>query len=80
MWDFGYRGTFTLVAVMLIVVEATIPALLGAALMIFGFWLKARFEDQFLSVELGAEAYRAYCPRPHAYSVPLTGAIRAPRP
>ena len=28
-------------------VEPTAPALLGAALMSFGFWLKARFEEQF---------------------------------
>jgi protein-S-isoprenylcysteine O-methyltransferase Ste14 len=35
--------------------EATVPALLGAALMTFGFWLKARSE--------GPDAYRAYCRR-----------------
>jgi protein-S-isoprenylcysteine O-methyltransferase Ste14 len=33
--------------------------LLGAALMAFGFWLKARLEERFLSVELGA-AYADY--------------------
>jgi protein-S-isoprenylcysteine O-methyltransferase Ste14 len=44
-------------------VEATVPALLGAALMIFGFWLKARSEQQFLRIELGPEFYRAYCRR-----------------
>ena len=37
-------------------VEATAPALLGAALMSFGFWLKARFEEQFLRIELGPES------------------------
>ena len=39
-------------------VEATVPALLGAALMIFGFWLKAHSEEQFLRIELGPESYR----------------------
>ncbi len=39
---------------------ATIPALIGAALMIFGFWLKARLEEKFLAEELGPEAYAAY--------------------
>ena len=43
--------------------EATVPALLGAALMTFGFWLKARSEEQFLMVELGPDAYRSYCRR-----------------
>jgi protein-S-isoprenylcysteine O-methyltransferase Ste14 len=42
--------------------EGTIPALLGAALMTFGFWLKARSEEQFLRIELSPE-YRAYCRR-----------------
>jgi protein-S-isoprenylcysteine O-methyltransferase Ste14 len=44
-------------------VEATVPALVGAALMIFGFWLKAYSEEQFLRIELGPESYRAYCRR-----------------
>jgi protein-S-isoprenylcysteine O-methyltransferase Ste14 len=108
LWQLGYRGTFVLLAIMLIglcftwwarihlarlwsgvithkeghkiidrgpyafirhpiytglvvalfataAVEATVPALLGAALMIFGFWLKARSEQQFLRIELGPE-------------------------
>ena len=116
LWQLGYRGTFVLLAIMLIglcftwwarihlgrlwsgvithkeghkiidrgpyafirhpiytglvvalfataAVEATVPALLGAALMIFGFWLKARSEEQFLRIELGPEFYRAYCRR-----------------
>jgi protein-S-isoprenylcysteine O-methyltransferase Ste14 len=42
--------------------DATIPALLGAAVMTFGFWLKARAEERFLLFELGA-VYRAYCRR-----------------
>ena len=35
-------------------------ALAGVAVMIFGLWLKARVEEQFLSEELGASAYAAY--------------------
>ena len=34
--------------------------LLGAVLMTFGFWLKARLEERFLSQELGPEAYAGY--------------------
>ncbi len=34
--------------------------LLGAALMAFGFWLKARLEERFLSIELGSDAYAAF--------------------
>jgi protein-S-isoprenylcysteine O-methyltransferase Ste14 len=34
--------------------------LLGAVLMAFGFWLKARLEERFLSQELGAAAYSDY--------------------
>lgn len=40
--------------------QATIGGCAGAALLAFGFWLKARAEERFLSVELGAEAYAAY--------------------
>jgi protein-S-isoprenylcysteine O-methyltransferase Ste14 len=32
----------------------------GAALMAFGFWLKARLEERFLAQQLGADAYRDY--------------------
>lgn len=45
------------------VAEATIAALLGAGIMTFGFWLKARAEEQFLLFELGPDVYRAYCRR-----------------
>ncbi|HEY3811579.1 MAG TPA: isoprenylcysteine carboxylmethyltransferase family protein [Caulobacteraceae bacterium] len=34
--------------------------LLGAVLMTFGLWLKARLEERFLSLELGPEAYADY--------------------
>jgi protein-S-isoprenylcysteine O-methyltransferase Ste14 len=40
--------------------QATANALAGAALLSFGFWLKARAEEQFLTAELGADAYGAY--------------------
>jgi protein-S-isoprenylcysteine O-methyltransferase Ste14 len=32
----------------------------GVALMTWGFWLKARLEERFLSEQLGVEAYGAY--------------------
>jgi protein-S-isoprenylcysteine O-methyltransferase Ste14 len=35
-------------------------ALLGAALMSFGFWMKARLEERFLMSELGEAAYADY--------------------
>jgi protein-S-isoprenylcysteine O-methyltransferase Ste14 len=34
--------------------------LAGALIMAFGFWLKARFEERFLSQELGATIYSEY--------------------
>src|ERR1700733_189009 len=40
--------------------SATMTALLGAALIAFGLWFKARIEERFLTAELGAEAYGAY--------------------
>ena len=40
--------------------QATVNALAGAALLSFGFWLKARAEERFLTAELGADAYGAY--------------------
>jgi protein-S-isoprenylcysteine O-methyltransferase Ste14 len=42
------------------VAQGTIPGCLGAALIVIGFWLKARAEESFLTAELGAEAYGAY--------------------
>jgi protein-S-isoprenylcysteine O-methyltransferase Ste14 len=38
-------------------------AMLGVILISFGEWQKARMEERFLSVELGAAAYGAYCRR-----------------
>ncbi len=42
------------------IAEATISTLVGAALIAFGLWLKARIEERFLTAELGADAYGAY--------------------
>jgi protein-S-isoprenylcysteine O-methyltransferase Ste14 len=38
----------------------TASALLGTALIAFGFWQKARMEEGFLANELGADAYGRY--------------------
>jgi protein-S-isoprenylcysteine O-methyltransferase Ste14 len=40
-----------------------VTALLGAFLIAFGLWQKARMEEDFLTTELGADAYSAYCRR-----------------
>jgi len=39
---------------------ATVIALLGARLIAFGLWQKARKEEDFLTTELGADAYGLY--------------------
>lgn len=54
-----YTGLI-LATVMMAVEKGSFGAFLGGALMIFGFWLKARTEERFLSVELGEEAYAGY--------------------
>ena len=40
--------------------KGTAFALLGAAVMTLGFWIKARLEERFLRSELGAQSYDAY--------------------
>jgi protein-S-isoprenylcysteine O-methyltransferase Ste14 len=45
------------------VAVATWTSLLGALLISFGQWRKARMEEKFLSAELGPAAYGAYCRR-----------------
>ena len=35
-------------------------AIIGLALIVVGYWMKARLEERFLRAELGAEAYDAY--------------------
>jgi protein-S-isoprenylcysteine O-methyltransferase Ste14 len=42
------------------IVEATLTALIGVALVVLGLWVKARAEERFLSGELGADAYESY--------------------
>jgi protein-S-isoprenylcysteine O-methyltransferase Ste14 len=54
-----YTGLITAILASAIA-EATWPALVGAALVVFGLWLKARVEERFLTAELGADAYGAY--------------------
>lgn len=41
----------------------TVTAILGALLISFGMWQKARMEERFLTRELGADAYGSYCRR-----------------
>ena len=41
----------------------TVTAMLGAILISLGMWQKARMEEVFLTRELGADAYGAYCRR-----------------
>src|SRR5882757_1765769 len=45
------------------VAVGTITAMLGAVLISFGMWQKARMEEGFLTAELGAEEYGAYSRR-----------------
>jgi protein-S-isoprenylcysteine O-methyltransferase Ste14 len=40
--------------------RARATSLAGAALLVIGFWLKARAEEKFLAEQLGQEAYAAY--------------------
>jgi protein-S-isoprenylcysteine O-methyltransferase Ste14 len=42
------------------IVSGTLHAILGAAALIVGYWLKARLEERFLSQELGTDAYNSY--------------------
>ena len=44
-------------------IKGTAFALLGAAIMTLGFWIKARLEERFLRSELGADNYDAYSRR-----------------
>ena len=51
---------FIAAAIALALVKGTVIALAGALLAAFGFWVKARLEEGFLSEKLGAEAYDSY--------------------
>ena len=41
-------------------IEATEVAVLGALIIVFGLWVKARTEERFLSTELAPETYESY--------------------
>ena len=43
--------------------EGKALSMAGCALMVTGFWIKARLEERFLRVELDAQAYDAYAAR-----------------
>jgi protein-S-isoprenylcysteine O-methyltransferase Ste14 len=43
--------------------EGRVTALIGAALVIFGIWLKASSEERFLTAEFGESLYGSYCRR-----------------
>jgi protein-S-isoprenylcysteine O-methyltransferase Ste14 len=43
--------------------KGTSPALVGAALTVLGWYMKARLEERFLRQELGAQAYDSYAAR-----------------
>jgi protein-S-isoprenylcysteine O-methyltransferase Ste14 len=45
------------------IVEGTVSALVGAAMMVVGWYVKARLEEGFLRQELGASAYDDYARR-----------------
>jgi protein-S-isoprenylcysteine O-methyltransferase Ste14 len=45
------------------VAVGAVTAMLGAVLISFGMWQKARMEEGFLTTELGADAYGSYCRR-----------------
>jgi protein-S-isoprenylcysteine O-methyltransferase Ste14 len=47
----------------LAVTKGTLPAFLGAGLLAYGYWLKAKIEEDFLRAELGADAYESYSAR-----------------
>ena len=54
-----YTGMY-LVASATAIARGSGDALLGAALIIVGFWMKARLEERFLAQELGEAAYAGY--------------------
>jgi protein-S-isoprenylcysteine O-methyltransferase Ste14 len=54
-----YSGII-LAAVAVAILKANLYAIIGALLIIIGFWIKARLEERFLSQQLGPETYAAY--------------------
>ena len=57
-----YTGMITAAAGMA-VLNGSLLNIVGVALVIVGFTIKARIEERFLRTELGAEAYDAYAKR-----------------
>lgn len=57
-----YTG-IDIASIALVVVKATPMAIAGAALVVAGYWLKARIEERWLRQELGAADYDAYARR-----------------
>ena len=54
-----YTGVI-LAAAAMAVIKGSAGALLGLALMVLAFWMKARLEERFLGAELGEAAYDDY--------------------
>jgi protein-S-isoprenylcysteine O-methyltransferase Ste14 len=54
-----YAGIITS-ALATMVVLGNLHAVLGALLLIVGYWMKGRLEETFLREQLGADAYDAY--------------------
>jgi protein-S-isoprenylcysteine O-methyltransferase Ste14 len=54
-----YTGIY-MAAIATVVTMGTLHAIVGAALLIVGYWVKARTEERFLREELGAEIYDSY--------------------
>lgn len=54
-----YTGIIVAVIATAIIEDAPIR-IVGALLMIWGFWIKARLEERFLREQLGSEAYDSY--------------------
>lgn len=57
-----YTGILT-AAIATAALKGTTHALIGAALLIIGYWMKARLEERFLREELGAATYDGYSRR-----------------
>jgi protein-S-isoprenylcysteine O-methyltransferase Ste14 len=57
-----YTGIIT-ASIAVFLLKGTSIALAGAAIMIAGWYVKARLEERFLRQELGADAYDAYARR-----------------
>ena len=54
-----YTGLFAAIFATALV-KGTLSGIAGALVITFGFWIKARVEERFLSEQLGPEAYDSY--------------------